>query len=87
MKIHIITMTGKVTTVHSSDSVMDLKQQLCNADGYTTSLHFVYNGKILEDTTLSHYGIVDGSRVHVQLRFRGGMFHPTSSRTDYDFLH
>jgi hypothetical protein len=45
----------------------------------------VYNGKQLEDErTLDYYNITQDTVVHIILRIRGGMFHESSSRKDFD---
>lgn len=78
-------MTGKRTLIREVDTVNELKQKFCQAEQHS-DIRLVYGGKILEDHPLSYYGIVDGCSVHVDLRFRGGMFHSTSSRNDYSLL-
>jgi uncharacterized glyoxalase superfamily protein PhnB len=47
----------------------------------------IYNGKQLEDErTLDYYDIKQDSIVHIILRIRGGMFHETSARKDFDLV-
>jgi hypothetical protein len=47
----------------------------------------VYNGKQLEDErTLDYYAIKQDTVIHIILRIRGGMFHETSARKDFDLV-
>jgi hypothetical protein len=87
MKVFVKTMTGKVQAFKTEDSVLDLKRKI-SEDGFTMeSLQLIYGGKMLDDSnTLSQHGIIDDSCVHLRLSLRGGMFHPTSSKTDYTSL-
>ena len=86
MKVSVKTMTGKLQEFKTEDSVSDLKRAI-SEEGFTMdSIQLIYGGKILDDLTLSHYGITEGACIHLRLRLRGGMFHPTSSRSDYTHL-
>lgn len=48
------------------------------------SQRYIFQGKLLhDDNTLDYYRITAGSKVHLQLRLRGGMYHNTSARMDW----
>ena len=89
MKVSVKTMTGKVEAFDTEDSVLKLKEKISEVDNFPMdSLRLIYGGKMLDDdNTLSHYGVTDGTCIHLQLSLRGGMFHPTSARTDYTTLN
>lgn len=88
MKVSVKTMTGKMSEFEVDDSVLDLMTKISEGEQLPMdTLHLIYGGKSLHENTLSHYGIQEGSCIHLQLRLRGGMFHPTSSRNDYTSVH
>jgi hypothetical protein len=63
--------------------VYDLKCSIGYVHGIVAEqFRLIFNGKHLEDErTLMDYGIVDGSKVHLILRLRGGMYHSVSGRS------
>jgi hypothetical protein len=86
--IQIRSLTGKEThtRVHHKMRVSELKE-LIEKQNQTPfdQQRLVYNGKQLEDErTLDYYNITQDTVVHIILRIRGGMFHETSSRKDFD---
>jgi hypothetical protein len=85
--ITLVTLTGKIIplTISKYDTVDRLKKRMYSIENLLIDTQqYVFNGKSLDDVnTLDHYGITSGSRVHLRLRLRGGMFHPTSSRSDW----
>ena len=86
--IQIRSLTGKETrvTVHHKMRVSELKELIEKQDQIPfDQQRLVYNGKQLEDErTLDYYNIVQDTVVHIILRIRGGMFHETSARKDFD---
>ena len=88
--ICIKSLTGKETSVnvHHKMIVSELKDMIEKMDQTPIDQQrLVYNGKQLEDErTLDYYGINDQSIVHIILRIRGGMFHETSARKDFEMV-
>jgi hypothetical protein len=88
--IQIRSLTGKETTinVHYKMIVSELKDMIEKMDQTPfNQQRLVYNGKQLEDDrTLDYYDIKQDTVVHIILRIRGGMFHETSARKDYDLI-
>lgn len=86
--IQIRSLTGNETrvTVHHKMLVSELKELIEKQDQTAfDQQRLVYNGKQLEDErTLDYYNIIQDTVVHIILRIRGGMFHETSSRKDFD---
>jgi hypothetical protein len=86
--IQIRSLTGKHTEikVHHKMRVSELKELIEKQDQTPfDQQRLVYNGKQLEDErTLDYYNITQDTVVHIILRIRGGMFHETSSRKDFD---
>jgi hypothetical protein len=68
--------------------VTSLKELLQNTEGIPIDQQrLVFAGKQLDDDkTLGDYSIQDESTVHMVLRLRGGMYHFTSGRHDFDAL-
>ena len=88
--LKIRTITGKVIDVmaHHKMTISELKSEIEKIDKvpYDTQ-RIIFNGKQLEeDKTLDYYNINTKSIVHIYIRIRGGMFHQTSGRKDYDTL-
>jgi hypothetical protein len=88
--IQIRSLTGKQTEVlvHHKMTVTELKKEIERVDQTPfDQQRIVYNGKQLEDErTLDYYDIKPDTIVHIILRIRGGMFHETSARKDFDLV-
>jgi hypothetical protein len=96
-KLIVKTPTGCVTVldVTSNSTIKDVKDLLADPrlGAYqNSSLRIIVRGKQAEDSAkLADFDMsftsTDAERtVHAILRIRGGMFHPTSSRADFDPL-
>lgn len=88
--ICIRTLTGKETymNVHHKMIVSELKDMIEKIEQTPfDQQRLVYNGKQLEDDrTLDYYNIQKNTVVHIILRIRGGMFHETSARKDFELV-
>ena len=88
--IQIRSLTGKHTpiNVHHKMIVSELKNMIEKIDQTPfDQQRLVYNGKQLEDNrTLDYYNIQKDTVVHIILRIRGGMFHETSARKDFELV-
>ena len=88
--ICIKSLTGKETSinVHHKMTVSELKDMIEKIDQTPfDQQRLVYNGKQLEDErTLDYYDIKTDTVVHIILRIRGGMFHETSARKDFEMV-
>lgn len=88
--IQIRSLTGKETLikVHHKMRVSELKEMIEKQDQTPfDQQRLVYNGKQLEDErTLDYYNITQDTVVHIILRIRGGMFHETSARKDFELV-
>lgn len=88
--IQIRSLTGKHTEikVHHKMRVSELKELIEKQDQTPfDQQRLVYNGKQLEDEkTLDYYNITEDTIVHIILRIRGGMFHETSARKDFELV-
>lgn len=88
--IQIRSLTGKETLikVHHKMRVSELKEMIEKQDQTPfDQQRLVYNGKQLEDErTLDYYNIIQDTVVHIILRIRGGMFHETSARKDFELV-
>ena len=88
--IQIRSLTGKHTKVivHHKMRVSELKELIEKQDQTPfDQQRLVYNGKQLEDErTLDYYNITQDTIVHIILRIRGGMFHETSARKDFELV-
>ena len=88
--IQIRSLTGKQTEikVHHKMTVAELKDTIERLEQTPfDQQRIVYNGKQLEDDrTLDYYDIKQDSVVHIILRIRGGMFHETSARKDFELV-
>lgn len=87
LNIIIRTITGKEIKLGIKDDkcVYNIKQLIYIEDNYLLIdiQSIVFNGKMLEDSKrLNELNIINGSVLHLILRLRGGMYHPTSSRCD-----
>jgi hypothetical protein len=88
--IQIRSLTGKQTEikVHHKMTVAELKDTIERLEQTPfDQQRIVFNGKQLEDErTLDYYDIKQDAVVHIILRIRGGMFHETSARKDFELV-
>ncbi|GFH44890.1 ubiquitin-domain-containing protein [Chaetoceros tenuissimus] len=87
-EVKIKTLYGKTITLScdTSMTVFDLKKEIHDKEGIPPDQQrLMFDGSQLEeDRFLSDYGIGEGCTIHIVLRLRGGMYHPTSGRSDND---
>lgn len=77
-----LTNTSFNISISPNALVYDLKCSIAYIHGIVADqFRLIFNGKHLDDSrTLKHYDVVDGSRIHLILRLRGGMYHSISGR-------
>ena len=87
-ELFVKTLTGKTLTVkvHPTMNVLQLKGLIQDSEGVPPDQQrMIFAGKQLEDEiTISDYGIEKESTIHLVLRLRGGMYHFTSGRQDFE---
>ncbi|CEM04552.1 unnamed protein product [Vitrella brassicaformis CCMP3155] len=87
-QIFVKTLHGKTVTldVQLDDSVLAIKRQLQDKEDIPVdSQRLMFGGRQLEDNLmLMYYNIKLESTLHLVLRLRGGMFHPTSGREGFE---
>lgn len=90
VSITIKTLTGKHIPLNilNTKTILDLKKELYKLEEiFLDDQKYIFNGKQLEnDYTINHYNISDGDTIHLVLRLRGGMFHISSARKDYEAI-
>jgi large subunit ribosomal protein L40e len=84
------TLTGKTIKlfVNSGMDISTMKELIQDKEGIPPDQqHFIYAGLQLEDDRiLGDYNIKNEAVIHLVLRLRGGMYHFTSGRQDFNNL-
>ena len=89
--INVAKMTGKticLEDVHPHTTIEEVKIKIQEVDGIPScQQRLIFAGKQLEDgRTLSEYHIGRNSILHLVLRLRGGMYHLSSGRDQFQSL-
>lgn len=88
MPIFIRTLMGDTLTLYmdSTDTIEDIKKLIMKSEGNPVEQQrLIFRGMQLEDgRTLADYFIQRESTLHMVLRLRGGMYHETSGRHDFN---
>ncbi|CAG8792403.1 11420_t:CDS:2, partial [Gigaspora margarita] len=72
--------------VYSNYFIYQIKQMIQEKEGYTPNQLIFAGEELKDDYTLSDYCIQKESTLYSILRLRGGMFHETSCRLEFDAL-
>jgi hypothetical protein len=91
IQVFVKTLTGKTFPIEydlRNTTLDDLKLEIRKVEGIPLDQQrLLYLGKELEfDQLLSSYNIQEYSTLHLILRLRGGMYHETSAREDFEVL-
>jgi hypothetical protein len=90
ISIKFSTLTGKEVSMNckQSDTVFDLKKKLEEVEVIPCDQQrLIFDGKQLQDSCiLSFYNIVNGSKIALILRLRGGMYINSSGKEGFDII-
>ena len=89
--VFVKTLTGKTITLfdmNASTTIVEVKRKIQDESGVPPDQQIIkFAGKPLEDNrTLFSHGIKNEYTLHLILRLRGGMYHPSSARSGFDSL-